>query len=186
MPLFRREKLHERLARLADFEATATDEPIDTRPRWGEVGIHGVARPREWDRVLTVDAPELRGDRLQFVVLDDGTILEEDNPDEQDLSPLADAVEGAVTPPCRAQGVHRHGSTWGVGARRLHLVEVPDAPGDDITVTLLNGIHQLVVDHSRGFGSVPALEKITEGLRSYVLEASRLDADTFEYRLTPL
>jgi hypothetical protein len=187
MPLFRREKLHERLARIAGIDAEpAVDTPIDPRPRWSEVGIHGVPRPREWDGVATVDAPELRGDALQFATLEDGTLLEEENPIEQDLTVLADAVEETVEPPYRAQAVRRHGATWVVGTRRLRLVDIPEAPGNDITVTLLNGTHELVVDRERGFGSVPALEKLGAGHSSYVLEAKHLDGDTFEYRLTVL
>jgi hypothetical protein len=187
MPLFRREKLHERLARMGGLEAPAEpSEPVDFSQRLRDASMHGVTRPREWDAVVPIDAPDLRGDTLQFVVLEDGTILEEDNPTEQDLSDLADAVEQAVGPPYRAQAVRRFGNTWIVGARRLRLVEIPDSPGDDLTLAMRDGAHELVVDHGREFGSIPALEQVGAGRESFVVEAKRLDDDLFEYRLTPL
>lgn len=182
--LFRREKLHERLARLGGVDARL-EEAIDLRPPW-PTGIHGIARPRDWDTVIPLDAPDLRGDSLQFVVLQDGTILEEDVPGEQDLSGLADVVEEDVHPPYRAHAVRRYGTVWVVGARRLRLVEVPNAPGDEITLAMRDGAHELMVGHLREFGSIPALEAVGAGRDSFVVEAKRLDDDLFEYRLTPL
>ena len=88
MPLFRREKLHERLARIGGLDASEQSAPADSPLRWKDASIHGVIRPREWDTVVTLLAPDLKGDAFQFVVLDDGTILEEDNPTEQELSVL--------------------------------------------------------------------------------------------------
>ena len=73
-----------------------------------------------------------------------------------------------------------------MGARRLRLLEIPDAPGDELTLTLRDGSYELVVDHGRAFGSVPTLEELGAGRDSFVVEATRLDDDTFEYRLTPL
>ena len=55
MGLFRRESLHERLAREGGLV-----EPSGVRPAWDEAGIHGVPQAREWDLVATVAAPELR------------------------------------------------------------------------------------------------------------------------------
>ena len=49
MGLFRRESLHERLAREGGVA-----EPSGVPPAWDATGIHGVARPREWDLVTTV------------------------------------------------------------------------------------------------------------------------------------
>ena len=43
--------------------------------------MHGIARPREWDAVVTADAPGLRGDAVVFVALPDGELLVEDGDD---------------------------------------------------------------------------------------------------------
>lgn len=190
MPLFRRERLHERMARLGGIDAEATPaQPVQVAPRWGETApAHGIHRHREWDAIITVEAPELRGDELQFVVLEDGTILEEDNPTEQDLSVLADAVEMACGRPYRARAVRRRESTWAVGARRIRVTEIPEMDvGDDVTLTVRDGVREVVVDHGRWFGSVPSLEDLGgNGPEAYVIEATRLDGNLFEYRLTPL
>ena len=49
MPLWRREEpLHERLRREGALDA-AERVPLDTSPRWGEVGIHGRRKRVEGD-----------------------------------------------------------------------------------------------------------------------------------------
>src|SRR5205809_1879579 len=122
MGLFRRETLHERLAR----EGGLTElPPHDTRPRWGEPGIHGVPRPREWDAVAAAEAPALKGDAVEFACLPDGSLLLDDDVDADAVGPLADALEEIIRPPYRAQAVRRTGSTWAVGARAIEVAELP-------------------------------------------------------------
>src|SRR5919201_718095 len=74
MGFFRRESLHERLAREGGLV-----EPVGGRPAWGEVGIHGIARVREWDAVVTADAPEADGDRIELTNTADGKGLRVDD-----------------------------------------------------------------------------------------------------------
>lgn len=105
MSWFRREPIHKRLARALD------DTP---RAAWQEVGIHGLQRPREWDEVRTVEA-DVRGDRAEFVVLDDAIVVDE-GPDH--VAPLADAIR--LNPPFRAEAV-RQGDVWAVAARRIDV-----------------------------------------------------------------
>jgi hypothetical protein len=116
----KRESLHERLAREGGLSRSG---PVDPGPRWGEVGIHGVHRPREWDAVVVAEAPELGGEDARFVVLADGSILAET--DELDLEPLAAALEGSLAAPYRAEAVRRGDGLWAVAARRVQVVEVP-------------------------------------------------------------
>ena len=182
MALFRRESLHERLAR----EGGLTEpEPTDTRPRWGETGIHGIHRQREWDAVAAATAPGLEGDEARFTVLPDGSLLVDED-EERDLTELADAVD--LPPPFRAEAVRRGGETWAVAARRIEVVEVPDAPGgDELVVSVSQGARELLVDGQPGFGSVPKLERLGEArYESYVVRAERLDGDLFEVRVSPL
>jgi hypothetical protein len=180
--LFRREALHEKLAR----EGGLTEpEPHDTRPRWGEAGIHGVHRPREWDAVATATVPGLEGDQAAFTVLPDGELLV-DADEERDLSELADAVD--LEPPFRAEAVRRDGETWAVAARGIEVIELPDAPdGDELVVSNAQGARELLVDGRPGFGSVPELERLGESRHeSYVVRAERLDGDLFEVRVSAL
>jgi hypothetical protein len=183
--LRRRESLHERLAREGGL---AQPPPHDTRPRWGETGIHGVARPREWDAVATAEAPELDRDTLAFVVLPDGSLLLDDDVDAAAVEPLADALEQAVPPPYRAEAVRRDGETWAVAARAIEVVQLPDdVDGDEVVVASSHGETTLTVDGEQAFGSVAELERV--GARrheSYVVRAQRLDETLWEVAVTPL
>ena len=126
----KREPLHERLAREGGMPAQGrTDEldsrdgslhagPLDTAPRWGEVGIHGVHRPREWDAVSIAEAPELAGSEARFVALADGSILAET--DDLGLEPLAAALDGSIqrrTAPRRFVAATAFGQSRAVGSR---------------------------------------------------------------------
>jgi hypothetical protein len=184
MPFWRRsESLHERLAREGGL--VEQPSPPDTRPPM-ETGIHGVARPREWDTVATAEAPALRGDELEFVTLPDGTLLVEDDFDDQALAPLAEAVEQSLSPPYRARAVHRGGATWAVAANRIHVVEVPEpVEGDEVELTVSGGERTLVVDGAPAFGSVQTLERLS-GHDSFVVRARRLDENLWEVRVSPL
>lgn len=143
------------------------------------MGIHGVARAREWDAVTTVDA-ELPGEACGFVVLADGELLLEEG--EADPAPLVAALARSVAPPYRARGVRRDEGTWAVAARRLRVVEVPDAPGAEIRVTVTREGRQVEVDGMPTFGGVPVLEQLL-GRAEGVVSARRLRGSSFEIRV---
>ncbi|MCP9486616.1 MAG: hypothetical protein MSC30_12190 [Gaiellaceae bacterium MAG52_C11] len=178
----KRQPLHEQLAREGGM-TPAEQGPFDTGPRWGEVGIHGIHRQREWDAVATAEAPELAGDEARFVVLVDGSILTET--DDLDLDPLADALEGSVEAPYRAEAVRRGDGLWAVAARRVQVVEVPeDVDGDRATLTVRNGERTLEVDGMTAFGSIPTLERLAGD--DVVVTAQRLDETLWEVELNRL
>lgn len=176
-----REPIHKRLAREGGLELEPTPEPVDTGPSWGEVGIHGVARPRAWDAVVAVDA-DLPGDEARFVGLPGGTIVIEDGPG--DVSPLADAVERALAPPYRAEAVRRREGAWSVAAKRIRTLALPQVEGDSIRVSVTPEGKQVEVDGSRVFGGVPALETLLDG--DGVVTATRIDGDLWEVRVDRL
>jgi hypothetical protein len=188
VPLFRRrESLHARLARLGGLGLGAGPvEPPDLLARLSGAGVHGLQRLREWDAVVTVDAPALRGDRAQFVALPDGTLLVEEG--EDDVAPLAEAVEAQLAAPYRAEAVRRHEALWAVAARSVEVVELDEDPGgDEITMTMRNGEREVLVDGARTFGSVPALERVAaDRFDSYAVRAERLDGDLWEVEVSPL
>jgi hypothetical protein len=186
MPLFgRRESLHERLAREGGL---VEPPPHDTQPRWGETGIHGLQRPREWDAVATVEAPELAGDTLEFVCLPDGTLLLDEEVDAGAAAPIADALDQAVRPPYRVEAVRRNGVTWAAAARAIEVVELPERlEGDEVVVASSGEETTVTVDGKPGFGSVPELERLGEARHpSYVVRAERLDGNLWEFSVTPL
>jgi hypothetical protein len=180
----RREPLHERLAR----EGGLVEKPVTPpRPLWQEPGISGLSRPRQADTVVTVDAPDIEGDAVRFVVLPDGTLLVEEGPDSS-LEPLAAAVEQELRPPYRARAVRRSETMWAVEARRIQVVELPGAPGGEaIDVARTDEGTTTAVDGQRIFGTIPALEQLGEQQgRDFAVHAERLDGDLWEVRAAAL
>src|SRR3954452_14782267 len=154
MGLFRRsEPLHERLAGEGGLP------PPDPRPAWRETGIHGIARPREWDATVTAAAPGLEGDTAEFIALPDGTLLVDEGP-EQSLEPLANAVEQAIRPPYRARAARQSEELWAVQARRIEMLEIPNGPeGEAIKLTRTPDGTTLQVDYMRSVGRISVLER---------------------------
>jgi len=188
---FRREKLHERLSREGGLEEggrkAASPEPLYTGPpEPGVPGYHGVQRPRRWDAVVMVEAPDIPGDETTFVVLADGAVVLDDELPEPAVEPIAEELDQLVEAPYRVEAVRRHGDVWAAAARRVHLVSIPDVDGEELTVTMQDGSRTLSVDGRPEFGSVPELERFaSERYESYVAAAERLDGDLFEVRVSP-
>jgi hypothetical protein len=195
--LFRRRKpLHQRLADAGGLG----DDPSNTSapgltgqpPGWdgaqrGEPGIHGVPRVRRWDVVTNAAAQSLRGDIVHFVALPDGTlVVEEDEPDDS-VAPLADAVEGQLAPPYKAEGVRRGPETWAVAASRIEIAEVRGLSGDRAELVVTREGRTLTVDGRAALGRAPALERLgeVEGIE-YVVRAERLDGDLWQVEATAL
>jgi hypothetical protein len=189
LSIFRREPLHVRLAREAGLEGDERP-PHDPGPRWGEVGIHGVSRPRKWDAVVAAEAPRLGVGELEFVVLPDGTLVVDDALDIEpgSLDPLAAALEAELKPPYRASAVWRGASRWGVAGRRIEVAELPaSVRGDEIVVSVAEGQRSVVVDGEPSFGSIPALERLGAARgAAFVIRAERLAELAWEVEVTLL
>ena len=185
--LRRKEPLHERLAREGGL-GQGEPAPHDTTPRWGEAGIHGVARPREWDAVALAEVPGLDGHEVHFVALEDGTLVVEEDVEGSALAPLAEAVERSIRPPYRAEAVRRHEDRFGVAAVRIEIVEVPEEiEGDEVEVTVFGGERELWIEGRRSFGSIRSLERLGEERHeAYALQAERLDGQLWEVRVQAL
>src|SRR5436190_23780049 len=111
MRFFRRgETLNERLLReagLDERQAELDPEPgrppesldpvLSFRQRFDSVGgaLLGAGLPpraRQWDAVVTTEAPEVAGNQVDFVALPDGSLLVEQEEGDAALDPLAQAV----------------------------------------------------------------------------------------------
>ena len=142
MSLFRRrrEPLHVQLAREGGLALDA-EEPIP--PSWDAAGIHGNPRPREWDAVVTVDAPGLEGDRAAFVALPGGDLVVEEGPDDRRAA--RDRARAELAPPYRAEAVRREGTSGRSRGRKIEVVELPDVAGEEIELT----VHRRRADPAR-------------------------------------
>jgi hypothetical protein len=154
---------------------------------FGEPGVHAPARPRRWDAVVTLEAPELDGDAIHFSSLPDGSLVL-DADDERAIEPLAEAVEAELAPPYRAEGVRRSGALWVVGAVTTEVVEVRESiEGDEVEVVVRDGERHISIDGERVFGSIPTLERHAQGRHdAYVARAERLDGDLWEVEVLAL
>jgi hypothetical protein len=185
-PLWRRRPLHEKLlAASAVLGGPAGTTP--GHPFRDLVGVHGVPRAREWDVVVTAESETLTGDEVGFAALPDGTLIVDEDVPDGSLGPLAEAVERALEPPYRAQGVRKSERVWAVGALRVEVAELPATAGDEIDLAVQAGTRTLAVDGELVFGGVPALERIARArYEEYVAHAERLDGDVFEIKVAPL
>jgi hypothetical protein len=190
--LFRRERLHERLAREGGLDEGGLQkrvaEPLDVGPPIpGVPGYHGVQRPRRWDAVVMARAPDLPGKEVTFVVLDDGSVILDDELPEPAVEPLAEQLDDLVDAPYRVEAVRRHDDVWAAAARRVDLLELPGAEGEHLTLTMQEGTKSFFVDGQPEFGTVSELERFaSERYDSYVAEAHRLDGELWEVRVSPL
>ena len=188
MPFWRRRRaLHEELA-----EGTGL---LDWKSNYETGGLfkgtldvlHG-GRPRTWDAVATADAPELKGDVLEFTALPDGTLLVDDDLPEGVLSPLAEAVERSLGPPYRARAVRSDGDLWSVAANSIVVVEVPEeVDGDVVSLVVQGGERTVLVDERAAWADVPSLESLAaERHDDFVLHAERLDGDLWAVKVNAL
>jgi hypothetical protein len=183
--IFRREPIHKQLARQAGME-DAERGPLDNTPKWGEVGIHGIARPRRWDAVATAEAPGLSGGELHFVALPNGDLVVDEDAPPDTLTPLAEALEQGIDPPYRAEAVRQEGDVWAVAGRRIR-VEQFDADGERLELVSAAEGNTFTVDGAREFGSVATLDRIgREQGEHHVVRATRLDGDFWEIEADPL
>jgi hypothetical protein len=161
--------------------------PHDTRPRWGEAGIHGIHRFREWDALVRVTGVELDVDEVRFVALDDGTLVV-DGDEDLDLAPLAEAIEQELQLPYRAHAVRADDDAWTAAAEAIELVELPrELEGEQLELTVRQGERMLIVDGAPAFGDTSELDQLgAERGDDYVVQASRVDGDLWDVQVLPL
>lgn len=189
----REEPLHEKLAREGglDFPRAVQElaGPLDPRhPFWQVAGIHGVHRAREWDTVVAAESPDLPGDELDFVVLEDGTVVVDvDLPDDA-LSPLADALDQHLEAPYHAYAHRREGDVWVAAAVLVDVVEVAEEiDADSIEIVARDGEHQTVIGGELTDRRIEPLEALAEeDFEAYFLEAARIDATLWEVTVNAL
>lgn len=151
---------------------------IDGDPGRGVAGITGAPRGRTWDVTASAHAPQLAGDTVTFVTLEDGTVLVDQDEPDGSVAPLADAIERTLQPPYRAAGVRSDGDVWTAAAEKVAIAELPDVAGDVVDYTIVSGEQTLEVDGREG-ERVPALEELAATQGDAALHAERIDGDLF-------
>ena len=158
--------------------------PHDPGPHWGEVGIHGLHRHREWDAVVTVAVPDLAGDELWLVTLADDRIVV-----EQGKGDAAQLVRALGRPgPYRAHAVRRDGPLWAVAVAAIDTIELEHDPGGTFVELAWDGVERSVrIDGAPTFAGVPELEHLASTRHAaYVVTASRLVDSVWEVAVAAL
>jgi hypothetical protein len=104
---------------------------VPTAPGFDLPGLTGGAQGRgPWDVVTSAPAPDLPGDTVSFVALEDGTLVVDDDVPEGSATPLADAVEKELRKPYEAVAVRSadEDGLWRVAA--VEVLVAPAAPDD--------------------------------------------------------
>jgi len=164
----------------------ATPPGFERETGLGIAAIHGSPRPRMWDGVASAVAPDLPGDAIAFVVLEDGTVVIEDDVPDGALIPLADGLERTVRPPYRAAAIRHDRHVWAAVAERTAIVELRLDEGDVVDLTVVGGERELAVDGERTIRPIPALDLLTEEHGDVALHAERVDGDIFAVDVFPL
>ena len=132
--------------------------PHDPGPHWGEVGIHGIHRQREWDAVVTVLAPDLVGDELWFVALADGRVVVDDGAGDaaRDRPRRSPGRRRIARTPCR-----RDERVWAVAVRGIETVELERDPAAQFVELAWDGVERSVrIDGEPTLAGVPELERL--------------------------
>ena len=159
---------------------------FDPGSPWNEVGIHGIPQAREWDAVVTADAPDLTGDEVHFVAVPNGDLVVDEEVLTGSLTPLARAVEETVRPPYRAHGIRRDGVVWAVGAVAIDVVALPASfEGDELELVSRDGQRVMHVDGMPAFDIPGELEALARRGDS-VVRARRLDETLWEAEVDSL
>ena len=145
----------------------------------------GALLPREDDVLTSVEASGIRGTLVQFVALPDRSLVVEEQEGDEDVSPLADAVEELLVPPYRARATRSGDDPWTIGARTIDVRELPGLPGDSLSLARHDGGETCTVDGEEAPGPLPQLAELAGGA-DVAVTADRLDGDWWEVRVDPL
>jgi hypothetical protein len=159
---------------------------LDGEPGLGLAGIHGVPRGRTWEAVGSAHAPDLPGDTATFVVLEDGTVVVEDDLPDGALEPLAEALEQSVQPPYRAAAMRHEDDVWTAVAEQVEIVELRGVDEDAVELTVVDGERTLTLDGEPTIRPLAPLDSLADEHGDVVVHAERVDGDLFAADVFPL
>jgi hypothetical protein len=149
-------------------------------------GVMGVGPAPTFDATVAADAPELTGDSVTFVALEDGTlVVREDIPDGS-LGPIANALEEMVSPPYRAAAARNEGRMWTAVAESVRIVALAGPAVDEVELTVVDGERTLTLGDEPSSEALPALDALAEEHDSVAIHAERVDGDLFAVDVFPL
>jgi hypothetical protein len=194
--LFRKkETYNEQLLREAGLDRVVINTPPpprapesvpDNPPRPGHEGLQMSRMRSDWDTTVAALA-QVEGDRVEFTVLPNGDLIVTHGGDG-DFSPLADAVETHVAPPYKAHASRQAGNRWFIGARQIEVEMFPFPGANALELAQSGGSPEFDVDGEPSDAAPPVtLLRLGERVgRDFCVEASRIDGDYWEVKVSPL
>jgi hypothetical protein len=149
-------------------------------------GVMGVGPGRTWDSAVAAHAPDLTGESVTFVALEDGTLVVNEDVPDGSLTPVANQIEEMVPPPYRAAAARNEGDVWTAVAEAVHIVELPGVGSDEVELTVVGGERALTVDGEQTGNALPALDALADGQGDVAIHAERVDGDLFAVDVFPL
>jgi hypothetical protein len=159
---------------------------LDGEPGLGLVGIHGVPRGRTWDTVVSASSPDLPGETVTFVVLEDGTIVVDGDVPDGALEPLAEELDRSLGNTYRAAAMRHEGDLWTAVAEKVEIVELPMVEEDEVELTIVDGERTLKLDGEPTIRPLPALDALAEEHGDVSVHAERVDGHLFAVDVYPL
>jgi hypothetical protein len=185
--LFRRkrERYNQQLLREAGLDRIHLDPPSVLQT----VGVPDgrAVGQADWDTSVTVNAPGLEGDTIEFTTLDGGDVLIREEEGDADVSALADAVEKELHPPYHARAARQSGDLWAVLASRIDVQRFSFPRAEMLELSRKDSWQELRVDGEPSMGRAPELERLGERAGAdFFVKAERLEGDLWEVRVTAL
>ena len=149
-------------------------------------GVMGVGPGRTWDATAAAHAPALTGDSVTFTVLEDGTLIVNEDVADGSLSPVADALEEMVSPPYRAAAARNEGDMWTAVAESVRIVTLTGVDADEIELTSVGGERTLTVGSEVTASALPPLDALADEHDDVAIHAERVDGDLFSVDVFPL
>ena len=133
------------------------------------------------------EAPQ--GDEVEFVVLPDGSLIVDHATRNAPVDSVAEAVEcDHLTPPYRAKATRSGVGPWKVKAHPIDAVELPGLEGAELKLSVNEGSRTLGSGGDPNDSVLGPLDELAarKGIDNYVVQATRLNQDVWEARVSPL
>jgi hypothetical protein len=149
-------------------------------------GVTGVGAGRTWDAVVSTHAPDLTGDAVTFVALEDGTLVVDQVVADGSLTPIAETLEEMVPPPYRAAAARTDNDVWTAVAESVQIVSLPGVEGDAVDLTIVGSERTLTVDGEPTELAMQPLDDLAGAHESVSVHAERVDGDLYAVDVFPL
>lgn len=149
-------------------------------------GVSGVEPAPTFDATVAVDAPDLTGESVTFVALEDRTLVVPGDVPDGALTPIVDALEEMVSPPYRAAAARSEGDLWTAVAESVRIVALPEIDADRVELTVVDGARTLTVGGEARTEALPPLDALADEHESVTVQAERVDGDLFAVDVFPL